>query len=647
MAKYKQYLTSSMFRNTSAQIAFWIIIVLAVNILSSYLFVRVDITEDSLYSLSQGTKQIAKKVTVPTKIIFYFSKNTKKVPLAYKSYGDRVAELLSEYVAQNPAKLSLKIENPEPDSDAEEWAKRYNVKGVGNANDPFYMGLVFLQGDRSAVLPFLDPNQETLLEYKVSQSLIQVAQTEKRKVGILSSLPITGSPANQMLQRPAVKPWAISEELSKQFQVVNVPQNSLSIPKDINMLFVVNPSHFSDTLLYAIDQFVLRGGKLMLFLDPSVRILMGQQQYQHAVPSSQFAKLLKHWGVAYDPTIIVGEESRATEVGIGQGNSMQYSLWQTLDKTAFNTKLPALTSMQNVILPEAGFFTVDSTSPLKKVTPLIYVTKKAKGINAALAMSQNPFQVEKMLQPLDLAKQPTETNDAKKEKAPAVQRYASAILQGQLTTAFDAIPQVDKNTKETFLGTQTELKASVKPAEIVITTDVDFLSDVYSVRWLNLGTQRLMMPQNNNLAFISNITEFLNGLQSLADVRSRGVIKRPFTRFEKIGKKAQIRYQAEVERIQAKLQTLRAQLSSIETQTDKAILTSKQLEQVNSFKAESKRTQTKLREIRKLLRKDIENEKNWIITLNLLVVPLILILVAFIIYRKRFTMTDKGEDNVA
>ncbi len=612
------------FQFTSLNIFFVLLLIAAVNLIAGAFHFRWDVTQEGLYSLSKGSEKLLEHLEKPVTLKFYFSKDATQVPLQYKNYGRKVAELLREYQALAPGKIIVEQVNPKPDSDAEEWANRYQLTGAEmGAGESFYLGLVALLEDQEAVLPFLDPRREEYLEYDISQLITQVTRKGGKRLGLLSSLPLLGSvpdPVSRAQGQRGQAPWAVIHELEKSFEILDLDLASPSLPPDLSLLWVVHPKGLSEAAQYAIDQYLMSGGKLILSLDPSAKIdqvaKFAQKLGRRGNAASDLPKLLQAWGVEYDSHKILGDPLRPARVQASGLGVVPFYLWQQLGKEAFNQELIATKGLKNGLFIEPGSFRLKQDSPLELI-PLITASAEAGLIESYLI----PFTPVMGLN--------------KRVKADGKRHYLAGLLKGKFKSAFEGP-----------LDGEGEFIAQSKPgAQVFLLTDVDFLSDPFAVERIQLLGQVIAQARNDNLAFFVNLVDFLGGAEELLEIRARGRFQRPFTHFEELSLKAQTRYQEAQTRLESKLNDLQGKLRSL-SQSDAEVqpsLSKEQLEKIQDFHQEEKKTRSELREIRKLLRQDIESSTNGLIWLNLLFMPFLLVIAGAMLYLYRFGKFKKAK----
>jgi len=288
------------------------LILIAFNLIAARARQRIDLTAEKAYTLSPGTKAILAKLDTPVQIRFYCTKNATAMPVFLSTYAQRVEDLLGEYRQASKGRIEIQRLNPEPDSDAEDSARLDGVEGQQlRTGEKIYLGLSVSMLDQKQAIPFLTPDRERLLEYDLSRAIARVTTAEKPVIGVMSPLPVMGQmnpiAMQQMRQRP--QPWAFMSELMRDFNVKQVEVTADKIPDEIKVLLVIHPKAASDEAQYALDQFVLRGGKLIAFVDPLCALDRppAAQGQMPPMSSSSLDKLFKAWGLTFETTRVVAD----------------------------------------------------------------------------------------------------------------------------------------------------------------------------------------------------------------------------------------------------------------------------------------------------------------------------------------------------
>ena len=539
---------------------------LLVNYLASQLPVRVDATADQIYTLSPGTKALLGKITEPVTLDFYFSKDTPGLPVAYVNFAARVQEMLRQYVRASNGRLSLKVINPRTDTPEEEHATAAGLQAqrAPGSGESVYFGLVAIQADQQKTIPSFTPQREAFLEYDLSQLIDSVQRTDRKKLGLITSLPLQAPPFNPMMMQQAPDSGQlIAQEWGRSFDLVPVQGSADKLPEHLDALAIVHPQAISTKLQYAIDQFILAGKPVFLAVDPSSQYFkakagpMAMYGGGAANVSSDLHTLLKAYGITYDPENVVGDLDNATPVQTGAGGVVtRLPVWISLGPDNFSAKALPTAQLQSLLFIEPGSLSI-TASPGVNVTNLVETSEKSGTVMA------NTLQ---MLQPDDIAKQ----------IIPSGKRTLAALLTGKFKSAFpDGPPLTDeekKKAKDEMVfppadkkpAEPASLKESTNSSTLIVVADTDWLLDDYSVRKVNfLGTQGAE-PLNDNLAFASNAVEFLAGSPDLISIRGKGNSLRPFTVVSKMENEAQQKYQQQLTALEARIaDTLQDQSAAV------------------------------------------------------------------------------------
>ncbi|HJQ64226.1 MAG TPA: GldG family protein, partial [Burkholderiales bacterium] len=332
------------------------VILVAANFLIGAFNARVDLTQGNVYTLSPGTRAILSKLEAPVKIRFYYSQGGNTVPVGLKTFAKRVEDLLGEYRAASDGKVVIEKFNPEPDSDAEDSASLDGIDGqMTNSGEKFYLGLSVSFLDQKAAIPVLAPDRERLLEYDITRAISQVSTVKKPVVGVMSALPVLGRPLNPVLKQQPTEPWVLASELKRVFDVRKVEMETRKIDDDISVLLVIHPRNLSEETEFAIDQFVLRGGKLIAFVDPYAYFdqqpdlqnpFGGQQAGQ-----SMFYNLFKAWGIEVNMGKVVADLTYAS----GEGPRLLPTLL-SLNQEALNPDDVVTSQVGTLLVPFSGVF---------------------------------------------------------------------------------------------------------------------------------------------------------------------------------------------------------------------------------------------------------------------------------------------------
>ena len=584
-------------------------------ILSSLPF-RADLTAEKLYTLSKGSKAVLGKLEEDVTLKFYFSSSSADMPMGLKTYAGQVQDLLKEYERAGKGHVILEAYDPKPDSDAEEWAQRYGVEPQ-NANpfgQPVYFGLVAVCGDREETLPRFSPRTESTLEYDVTRCITRVAWPERPVIGVMTSLPdVLGEEQNPMMmmqQRRRPNPgWAAFSELKKDYDVRAVATDADKIDDDIKTLVVLHAKDLSEKTLFAIDQFVIRGGRLIACVDPfSVMDFFASRQQQNPMMMqmggngpSTLGKLFETWGVTFDTSKVVADGAAATRLGGNNGPAEMNPAFLTLGKDNMDKKSLLVAQLTQVMFPFAGSLSFGNTDGLE-FEPLIVSSKDNACLADAMGLQfGGPIRVN----------------------PDNVQRTMAARLSGTFKTAFPKGPDY----KEGSTNAVPKVVASGK-GTVLLFADSDFLADQFCVQTINTIFGTMAQPMNDNLALFSNVIEQFAGREELIGVRSRGPSNRPFTKVDALEAKALAKWQRKQSELEAALQETQQRLSALQKQksgNDRLLLSKEQQDEILQFRKTQANTRRQLKNVRKELTADIDSLGLTLKVVNIMLVPALVI----------------------
>lgn len=594
------------------------LILVAFNVITSPLRMRVDLTKEKAYTLSDGTRKILGQLEVPVKIRYYYSRTQNASPesVFLNAYAKRVDDLLNEYRRAGRGKVILERYDPQPDSDAEDSARLDGLEGQALSNgESFYLGIAISQLDEKQTLPFLAPNRERLLEYDLSRAISRVTHPDKPVVGIMSPLPIFGMPSNPMMARmgqQGQQPWAIVNELKNDFNVKRIGMEVDKIDDDVKVLMVIHPREITDKAQYAIDQFVLRGGKLLAFLDPLPMMDSREQnQMLGSIPNagSSLDKLLKAWGLGFDTSKVVADLNFKMQIGGRGGQPQEAPSVLSLTSEGINQDDIVTSQIDNIWLPYAGSFTGSPAEGLTK-TVLLKSTKASQLVDGFMA---------------NLAAD----NILKDFKSSDTEQVLAVRLQGKFKTAFpDGPPASKENEKPADAAANpAQLKESTADNTVILVGDADLLFDGVALRQIQSPFGMLQMAMNGNLNLAQNAVEQLTGDNNLIAVRSRAVQNRPFTLVKKMQAQAEESYRSRIKELEDSLAETRRQLNELQQakqdQGQRFILSPEQQTALDNFRKKEAQVKIQLKEERKKLRHDIDSLENRVKWVNIAAVPLL------------------------
>ncbi len=578
---------------------------------------RLDLTENRLYTTASGTDRILASIKEPINLYFFYSEKTAQQLPQLKTYGTRVREFLEELTARSNGKLHLHVIDPQPFSEEEDRAAELGVRGapVGVAGGQFYFGLAGTNAtDGHAAIEFFDPNKEQFLEYDVVKLIYQLANPKKPVVAWLSTLPMEGGFDPQ--SGAAREPWVVYGEAKQLFDLRALEPNATRIDPDTNVLVLVHPKNLAPATEFAIDQFALRGGHILLFVDPLAEADRSGADPSNpmagmtADKSSHFDTLLKAWGVDFNPGLVVADRGRALSVTMHQGEEpVLHPGILALNKDSFTADDVTTSGLSNVNVATAGALEPAKGSKTH-FEPLLQSSNDAELLPVArFRMLMDPASL------LDGFK-------------PTGRRYTlGARVNGIVPSAFPAGPPAGV----TLPAGQLDLKVSAKPLNLIVFADADMLSDFLWVRSQNFFGQRLTQAFASNGDLVQNSLDNLSGSADLISVRGRASFTRPFERVEKLRRRANERFHAKEQELEQQLQATEEKLTALQAKGggDKSkgsaalILTPAEEQEIERFQQQKLRIRKELRAVRAGLDEDIKGLGTTLKIINIILVPVL------------------------
>lgn len=616
------------------------VILIAFNVVAGAFKERIDLTKEKAFTLSAGTRAILRKLDTPVKIRFYCSQGETSAETVFlRNYAKHVEDLLDEYRQLAKGKLTIEKYDPQPDSDAEDSARLDGVEGQMLRNgEKFYLGLAVVQLDEKQSIPFLDPSRERLLEYDLSRAITRVGTPDKPVIGIMSPMPVFGMPSNPMMARmgqQGQQPWVIVNELRNDFNVQRVNMDVDKIEENIKLLVVIHPRDITDKAQYAIDQFVMRGGKLIAFLDPlPMTDTREQNEMLGAMPNSgsSLDKLLKAWGLSFDTTKVVADMDYKMQLAGRNGQPQDAPAVMAVTGSGLNSEDIVTSQIDNVWLPYAGAFTGTPVAGLKE-TVLLKSTKDSQLVDGFMAHLSG--------------------ESVMKDFKPSGIEYALAVrLTGKFKTAFPNGPPEEKkddDKKDAAKDKKADenkaadtLKETQTDTTVILVGDADMLYDRVALQPINTLFGTAYSPANGNLSFAQNAIEQLTGDSNLIEVRSRATVARPFTRVKAMEAAANEKFQSEIKRLQDSASEAQRKINELQQQkTDKDqrfILSPEQTAELAKLRTDEAETRKHLKQVQKDLRKEVVSLQNTVKWVNIMAVPIAVmasgIVLAFVKRRK-------------
>ena len=619
-------------------------LVICVLVISSLPSVRIDLTQDDLYSLSPGTKNIVSNLQGPLEIMFFYSESATEDTPQIRTYANRVQELLREIVIASNNRISLSIIDPQPFSEEEDLATQFGIQAVpiSQGAPGIYFGLVVAQpedreinpqGRAAETLPLIRPELEQFLEYEFMKLITKVNQPDLQVVGLLTELDIDGG--FDPVAGQATAQWMIMDIIRQLYAVQRVDKSAEEIDEEIDILMIVHPQGLSEQMLYAIDQFVMRGGKTMVFLDPNADSMVSRTQQGNMIPagmSSELPGLLEAWGIEFPREKVLTDNELALRVSMGQGQRPIAHLGMLGAQRNFLTQSDSVTSRLE---------TINMSSP--------GVIRQAAGANTrfeALIVSSS----DSMLMDAGLLEDVTDPSILFDEfVSEGISHTIAARISGVIETAFpDGRPIVEVealdeeitalNEEDTAAAeeepTPEHLGSSKSEVNILIFADTDMLGDRM---WVQVGQfmgQRIPRPFSNNGDMVINALDNLSGGADLSSIRGRGTYSRPFTKVIQLQRQADDRLRVEEAELLDRLAEAEAALAELNQDENGELIgqvTPEIQAEVDRFNELMLETRRSLRDVQYQLTEDIEQLGANLKLINTALIPMLLSLLALLL----------------
>jgi ABC-type uncharacterized transport system involved in gliding motility auxiliary subunit len=596
--------------------------------------IRLDLTQNKLYTLTPGTQQVLKELKEPINLYFYFSRDAaaKQAPLIMP-YAARVREFLEELAARAGGKIHLQVIDPQPFSDEEDRAAELGLQSLeaGGNGDSLYFGMAGTNStDGRSTIASFQTDREEFLEYDVAKLIHELGTTKKPVIGLMSSIALQGqfNPANGQMGET----WPIIAQLEQIFTLHSLTTDVDHIDNDVDVLMLVHPKQLAPKTLYAIDQFVMRGGRLLLFVDPnsgadtSGRDPSNPLAGAMADHSSDLEPLLNTWGIDYDPTKVIGDLSRGLEVRASlQAPPTRHIGILGLRQDDMNQKDVLTATLESINLATVGSL---SQRPGAKTTfePLLFSSNEAAPIPA---------------QRFNALTDPASLRDG--FKATGTRYTIAARITGTVESAF---PKGAPSDQKVTGPPVAHLPKSTTPANIVVIADTDLLMDYMWVQTREILGQRVAQAFANNGDLVANILDNLSGSGALISVRGRASFSRPFTRVEGLRHSADDRLRSKALELQTELKETENKLTELQSKRNdqsSLMLSPEQEEELKRFTAEKAHVRKELRETQRGLDVEINRLNSWLKAINIGVAPLCVAIAGVIILYLRRRRREAGQ----
>jgi ABC-type uncharacterized transport system involved in gliding motility auxiliary subunit len=617
-----------------------LVLFVSVNVIAGHVLrsARIDLTSGRIYTLAEGTARTIAEIQEPITLRYYFSRRLGDEIPSYGIYAQRVRETLEEYAARAKGKIDLQVIDPEPFSPDEDRAVALGLQGVPleQGGEKVYFGLAATNStDDQELIPFFQPERERFLEYDLTKMIHSIARPKKTVVGLVTALPMEGDFAAALQGQP-LRPYAIVSQLRQLYELRTISTEFDKVEPDIDVLLIAHPQGLSDKTLYAIDQFVLGGGRALVFVDPHSET---QQMHpnRYAPPGgpsdSNLEPLFKAWGVELEPKVVVGDRQAARKVNIGSSVSpmpLNYVAWLQLKDNALNHDDLVTGDLDQINMASAGVL-----KPVKDAktsfVPLIQTSADAEEI------------------PVDKVEGMPDVAGLLDDFKPTGERYTlAARISGPAQTAFpdgppkpkeeqkssEAPPAADAAKKDdpAKADETPQLKEAKQPINVIVVADTDVLDDRFWAQTSDFFGQQVVVPTASNGDFVANALEVLAGGNDLISLRSRGTAARPFVVVDRIQRAAEAQNRANEKALEDKLKATEDKIKDIQQNKEGAVtLTAEQSQAIDNFRGEMLRTRQQLRVVQRALRQDIDHLKAELEFFDIAFIPILVGIVAVVL----------------
>ena len=580
--------------------------------------IRLDLTENDLYTLSPGTRNLLKKLDEPINFYFFYSDQATEDVQVLRTYAVRVREVLEEFAAASDGKLILTEVDPVPFSEEEDRADQYGLQRIslGGLGDSVYLGLAATNsvGDQE-VVPFFQPDREAFLEYDLAKLVSTLASPDKTVVGLLSGVPMTVgfNPQTQQMREP----WIVTSQAQQLFEVRSLEPTVSRIDPEIDILWIVHPKEIEDATLYAIDQFILQGGNTLIFVDPLAEIeaaaaTASDPSAMLAAQGSNLERLFAAWDINFSSTDVVADDCYALTVGGPDQRPVRHLGLIGIDAGGMNPDDVTTADLSTVNFGTTGYFTV-AEDAAANFEPLITSSNQAGVI------------------PVDNFRFLANPDSLRDQFAPSGETYTlAARVSGKLPSAFpDGLPAASPDTSVDLPGAH--IAESNSAVNVVLIGDVDVLSDRMWVQVQNFFGRRIPQAFANNGDWVINLLDNLSGSADLIGIRGRATANRPFEVVEELRRRADAEFRSTEQRLQAELEETEQRLASLQSaqQGDGGglILSPEQENEIDRFLEQRTRIRKELRSVQRNLDQDIEDLGTWLKFINIWLMPLLVLVV--------------------
>jgi len=590
------------------------VIFLSLNMCSqtSFRAARLDLTQDKIFTFSPGTLNVLSQLNEPVTLRFFYSRKQVVNYPSLRAYADRVQDVLGEMRNRANGKLILEIIEPEPYSEKEDQAQMLGLIGAPTADgNVIYFGLAGSNlRDGIEAIPFLSTERQAYLEYDLVKLIQSLSRTEKPKLGLVTNLPLDTGPGGLVAaMQGQSQPFLIYEELRQRFELEFLEQDFALVPDGISVLMLAHPRPLDEPALYALDQFVMRGGRILAFVDPHSEISLAAgasgEPVKGYTEASDLAPLLTHWGVEFDKSHIVADRALAMRVRSSSDPrhpESHYVLWLSVPRANLDRKDVVTASLDHLNIGTVGSLRPLAQSKMR-FAPLVWSSEDSRLLD--IAEAKKGARPEELLQDF---------------KPQGDRHVIAARLSGPLKSAFPAPED----------GEKTHLAATQGDANLIIFADSDILDDRFWVRTQVEAGQKTVEPVADNARFVLSALDNLMGSDDLIALRGRAPTERPFEVIVALQRQAEARYLAEQKRLETRIAEMEERLARLHV-GEQGIPADKVAEETARFRAELLESRKALRAVQLELRRDVDTLTSKLRVLNVLLMPAIVVLVALLI----------------
>lgn len=605
MQKKSSYLLGSL--------ALLLVLFIAISMLSDRVLrgLRFDLTESGLYTLSEGSLNVLGSLQEPVTLYLFFSQETSRDLPLVRSYAQRVDELVEEFVNHSGGKLILKRVDPAPFSEQEDQAAAFGLQAVpvGASGETLYLGLAGSNAvDDVQAMPFLQPSKEMFLEYDLAKMISSLGNPERKTLGLLSSLEM--GPGYNPASQSAQEAWVIYEQLDQMFDVQEIDAAAGELPEDLDLLLLVHPKDLDGDMLYQVEQYVLGGGHLVLFLDPFAESDRGNPNdpmaQMQAGSASSLGSLLENWGVSYDPSRVVGD----LQFGAGTTGSRHIGIL-SIPSSGLNDDDIVSADLELVNFSSSGWF-APSDGANTQFEPLVQSSENAAPMDSSrLRFLSNPAELMNGFNPTG-------------------ERYALAARVTGMASAGMAAPEGRAGDHLASSGEN--------GINVLMFADTDLLNDWMWVQKQPFFGQDVTTSFADNGSLVINAVDNMLGDADLISIRTRASSGRPFDRVDEIRVAAEQSYRATEERLQSELEETERKLTELQAakgEGELTVISEEQQREIQRFMDRKLEIRRELRQVQHDLQRDINRLGTRLKLLNIALIPAVVMVVALVYGARR------------